>query len=261
MTSIDLYGQTAAVTGGGRGIGRVTAQTLAAAGATVAVLSRSPSELAESVTLIERAGGRARAFPLDVLNATAVAETLAEIARALGPLDLLVNNAGDGGPVGPLEETDPALWWHTQEVNLRGPMLCTHAVLPGMIERRRGRIINVSSSAAEISQPYFSSYIVSKLALNKMTELLAMETKHHGIAIFAISPGAVHTAMSEAFLESDKAARWMPWFRPMFAEHAGPPERAAKLCLTLASGQADSLTGKFLSITDDLAALAASATV
>jgi NAD(P)-dependent dehydrogenase (short-subunit alcohol dehydrogenase family) len=180
-------------------------------------------------------------------------------SRALGPLDLLVNNAGDGGPVGPLEETDPALWWHTQEVNLRGPMLCTHAVLPGMIERRRGRIINVSSRAAEISQPYFSSYIVSKLALNKMTELLAMETKHHGIAMFAISPGPVHTAMSEAFLESDKAARWMPWFRPMFAEHAVPPERAANLCLTLASGQADSLTGKCLSITDDLDALAASA--
>ena len=133
------------------------AQTLAAAGATVAVLSRSPSELAESVTLIERAGGRARAFPLDVLNPAAVAETLAEIERALGPLDLLVNNAGDGGPVGPLEETDPALWWHTQEVNLRGPMLCTHAVLPGMIERRRGRIINVSSRAAEITQPYFST--------------------------------------------------------------------------------------------------------
>ena len=165
-----------------------------------------------------------------------------------------MNNAVDGGPVGALEEIDPALWWHTQEVNLRGPMLCTRAVLPGMIQRRRGRIINVSSRAAEITQPYFSSYIVSKLALNKMTELLAMETKHYGIFMFAISPGAVHTAMSEAFLESDKAARWMPWFRPMFAEHAVPPEHAANLCLTLASGQADSLTGKCLSITDDLAA-------
>ena len=259
MMPIDLYGQTVAVTGGGRGIGRAMAQALAAAGATVAVLSRSPRELAETVTLIERAGGRSRAFPLDVLNAAAVAETLAEIARALGPLDLLVNNVGDGGPVGPLEETDPALWWHTQEVNLRGPMLCTHAVLPGMIERRRGRIINVSSGAAEMSLAYFSSYIVSKAALNKMTELLAVETKQYGIAMFAISPGAVHTAMSEAFLKSEKAAKWMPWFRPMFAEHAVPPERAAKLCLTLASGQADSLTGKCLSITDDLDALAASA--
>jgi NAD(P)-dependent dehydrogenase (short-subunit alcohol dehydrogenase family) len=259
MTPIDLHGQLAAVTGGGRGIGRVIAQTLAAAGAAVAVLSRSPSELVETVTLIERAGGRARAFPLDVLNAADVAGTLAEIARALGPLDLLVNNAGDGGPVGPLEQTDPALWWRTQEVNLRGPMLCTHAVLPGMIERRRGRIINVSSRAAEISQPYLSSYIVSKLALNKMTELLAVETKQYGIAMFAISPGPVHTAMSEAFLKSDEAAKWMPWFRPMFAEHAVPPELAAKLCLTLASGQADSLTGRSLSITDDLAALAASA--
>jgi len=113
----------------------------------------------------------------------------------------------------------------TQEVNLRGPMLCTHAVLPGMIERRHGRIINVSSGAAEISLAYLSSYIVSKAALNKMTELLAVETKQYGIAMFAISPGAVHTAMSEAFLKSEKAAKWMPWFRPMFAEHAVPPER------------------------------------
>src|ERR1700744_732644 len=105
MTSINLYGQIAAVTGGGRGIGRATAQALAAAGATVAVLSRSPSELAESGKLIEQGGGRARAFPLDILNAAAVAETLAAIEHTLGPLDLLVNNAGDGGPVGPLEET------------------------------------------------------------------------------------------------------------------------------------------------------------
>jgi NAD(P)-dependent dehydrogenase (short-subunit alcohol dehydrogenase family) len=259
MTSVNLYGQMAAVTGGGRGIGRAIAQTLAAAGATVAVSSRSPSELTETVALIERAGGRAHSFPLDVLDQTAVAATLGEIGRTLGPLDLLVNNAGDGGPIGPLEETDPALWWHTQEVNVRGPMLCTHAVLPGMIERRRGRIINVSSGAAELNTPYFSSYIVSKAALNKMTELLAAETRQYGIAMFAISPGPVRTAMSEAFLTSDEAAKWMPWFRPMFAERAVPPERAAQLCLTLASGQADSLTGKFLSITDDLAALAASA--
>jgi len=257
MASINLNGQIAAVTGGGRGIGRVIAQTLAGAGATVAVLSRSPSELAESVALIEIAGGRARAFPLDVLDERAVGETLAEIGRALGPLDVLVNNAGDGGPVGPLEQTDPALWWHTQEVNVRGPMLCTHAVLPGMIERRRGRIINVSSGAAEINIPYFSSYIVSKTALNKMTELLATETKQYGIAMFSISPGPVRTAMSEAFLKSDEAAKWMPWFRPMFAEREVPPERAAQLCLTLASGQADVLTGRFLSLTDDLAILAA----
>jgi NAD(P)-dependent dehydrogenase (short-subunit alcohol dehydrogenase family) len=215
--------------------------------------------LAESVALIESAGGRSRAFPLDVLNESAVSETLAEIGRALGPLDLLVNNAGDGGPVGPLEQTDPALWWHTQEVNVRGPMLCTHAVLPGMIERRRGRIINVSSGAARLNTPYFSSYIVSKAALNKMTELLATETKQYGIAMFSISPGPVRTAMSEALLKSEEGAKWLPWFRPMFAEREVPPERAAELCLTLASGQADALTGKFILVGDDLAELAASA--
>lgn len=252
MAAINLQGQIAAVTGGGRGIGRVIAQTLAAAGATVAVLSRSASELAETVALIKQAGGRARAFTLDVLKESAVSKVMGKIERALGPLDLLVNNAGDGGPIGPLEQTDPALWWHTQEVNVRGPMLCTHAVLPGMIERRRGRIINVSSGAATLNTPYFSSYIVSKLALNKMTELLATETKQHGIAMFAISPGPVHTAMSDSFLQSEDAMKWMPWFAPMFAANAVGPERAAELCLTLASGQADSLSGKLISIGDDL---------
>jgi NAD(P)-dependent dehydrogenase (short-subunit alcohol dehydrogenase family) len=259
MSAINLRGQVAAVTGGGRGIGRVIAQTLAAAGATVAVLSRSTGELAETVALIDGAGGRARAFPLDVLDAAAVAATFGEIGRTLGPLDLLVNNAGDGGPIGPLEQGDPAAWWRTQEVNLRGPMLCTHALLPGMIERRRGRIINVSSGAATLNTPYFSSYVVSKAALNKMTELLAMETKQYGLAMFAISPGPVHTAMSDGFLQSEAVAKWMPWFAPMFAENAVPPERAAQLCLTLASGEGDALSGRFVSVGDDLAALATTA--
>jgi NAD(P)-dependent dehydrogenase (short-subunit alcohol dehydrogenase family) len=256
MSSINLQGQTAAVTGGGRGIGRVIAQTLAAAGATVVVLSRSQSELAETVALIERAGGRARAVPLDVLDEAAVAAAFTEIGRELGPLDILVNNAGDGGPIGPLEQTDPGVWWRCQEVNVRGPMLCTHAVLPGMIERRRGRIINMSSGAANLNTPYFSSYVISKAALNKMTELLATETKQYGIAMFAVSPGPVHTAMSDGYLQSEEAMKWMPWFAPMFAANAVGPERVAELCVKLASGQADSLSGKFISIGDDLEALA-----
>ncbi len=243
-------GQTVAVTGGGRGIGRVIAQTFAAAGADVVVLARSASELAETVALI---GSRARAVTLDVLDAAAISQAF----NAIGPLDVLVNNAGDGGPVGPVEQSDPVVWWRTQEVNVRGPMLCTHAVLPGMIARRRGRIINMSSGAANLNTPYFSSYIISKAALNKMIELLATETKDHGVSFFAVSPGPVHTAMSEAFLKSPEAAKWMPWFGPMFAKNAVGPELAADLCVKLASGKYDSLSGKFISVADDLDKLVA----
>lgn len=246
-----LLGHVAAVTGSGRGIGRAIAQKLAAAGASVMVLARSKNELAETVAFVTLEGGVARSALLDVTDATAIQNVFAEI----GPLDLLVNNAGDGGPIGPFEQSDPAIWWHTQEVNVRGPMLCTHAVLPGMIARRRGRVVNVSSGAGAMTIPYFSSYVTSKASLNKMTECLAAETKDHGVAIFSISPGPVHTAMSEAVLKSEDGRTWMPWFKPMFEEHSVPPERAAELVLALASGRYDALSGRFLSITDDLDAL------
>jgi NAD(P)-dependent dehydrogenase (short-subunit alcohol dehydrogenase family) len=257
---IDLAGQVAVVTGGGRGIGRAIAQALAGAGAAVAVIARSENELAETVAHITQAGGLARAFPADVTVAPAVRIAFERIAQSLGPVDLLINNAGAPGPLGPFWENDPADWWRVMDVNLRGPMLCTNAVLPEMIARRRGRIINVSSGGGNMAIAYFSGYVASKTALIRFTECVAAEAKPYGLAMFSLGPGTVRTAMSEYSLNSPEGKKWLPWFRRIFDEGlAGPAERPAQLALALASGKADALSGCFVQISDDLDSLIKSA--
>src|SRR5579872_2676959 len=163
---MDLKGHTAVVTGGGRGLGRAFAQALGARGAKVVVIARSEHELDETVASI---GSRARAFAANVTDA----ESVGEVFRKIGAVDVLVNNAGVLGPIGPFAETDFDDWWRTIDVNVRGSMLCMHAVLPGMIERHGGRIINIVTSA--FSPAYLSAYLTSKTALIRATECIAAE--------------------------------------------------------------------------------------
>jgi len=248
-----LQNQVALVTGGGRGIGRAVAQALASAGARVAVLARSEDELNETVRLIATSGGTARAYTADVTRRDQIEAAVRQMEEALGPVDVLVNNAGDVKPFGPLWETDPDEWWRSLEINLRGPLLCTRAVLPGMIARRRGRIINVSSRAGTMAAPYYSSYVSSKTALIRFTECCALEAKPHGVAAFAISPGTVRTAMANYSLESAEGKKWLPWFSQIIEQHIDvPAERPAQLVLALASGKFDALTGRMVSVFDDL---------
>jgi NAD(P)-dependent dehydrogenase (short-subunit alcohol dehydrogenase family) len=254
----DLGGQVALVTGGGRGIGRAIAEALAAAGAAVAVVARSEGQVAEAVESLRRSGARAVAIPADVSDPASVERMAREVERALGPLDLLVNNAGVAGPLGPIAENDPAEWWRCQEVNLRGPFLCARAVLPGMIARRRGRIVNVASGAGTWAIPYLSAYVVSKTALIRLTEVLAAEVAAHGVSAFAIEPGTVRTAMAEHALQSEGGRRWLPWLGAIFDEGRDVPAAvAARLVLLLASGRADPLSGRFFTVADDVLGLAA----
>lgn len=251
--SSPLQRQTAVVTGGGRGIGRAIALALAAAGAKVAILARSETELGDTAAMIGKAGGQAQAFRADVADARELLGALASIEKALGPVDVLVNNAGILGPIAPFWETDPDHWWRVMEVNLRGPMLCTRHVLHGMTARRCGRIINVASGAAIAPYTYFSAYVASKTALVRFTECLAAEARPYGIAVFAIEPGTVRTRMSEYSLNSPEGKRWIPWFKNLFDEGLiSPPERVAQRVLYLASGRADPLSGRFLPLSDDL---------
>jgi NAD(P)-dependent dehydrogenase (short-subunit alcohol dehydrogenase family) len=248
-----LLGQVAVVTGGGRGLGRAVACRLAAEGVNVAVAARSTDELDKTVRLIEESGGQATAFAMDVSNAEAVQQLIDAVERDAGPVDLLVNNAAVIPPLGPIWEVAPEDWWRLMEINLFGTFLCARAVLAGMTRRGRGRIVNVASGAGIESPPFLSAYVASKAAVIRLSEELAAETGRHGVAVFAIDPGWMSTAMSAYLADSPQGLRWTPSARSLFGTEVHvPPSRAADLVVTLATGQADDLSGRYLTVWDDV---------
>ena len=241
------------------------ASTLAAAGAAVAVTGRSAAQVGETTQMIETAGGRVFPVIFDVADLSGVEHAFSEIEARLGPVSVLVNNAGAGGPFAYSWEADPDSWWETFEVNVRGAFLCSRAVLPGMIRRGGGRIINLASNAGIYRWPTASAYSASKAALIKFTENLAVELKGHHVHVFAFHPGVVDGGMTHAALASDAKAgspayRATMWVREQYESgNTVPPELAAKSILFLASGGGDALSGRYLTVFDDLAALAAGA--
>src|SRR6266511_3230613 len=207
--AVDLSGQAALVTGGSRGVGSAIADALAASGAEVHTVSRS-----EGVDVTDREA----------------------VERAVAGL-------------GPVWEVDPDDWRRDLETSLLGAFHCCRAVLPGMIERRCGRIVNVSSGVASRSYPHGSGYAAAKAGLVNFTQTLAAETSEHGLAVFAISPGFVWTEMTERLRDSPEGRRWFPGFT---SSDPNEPERAGELVLRLASGEADALSGRFIHVRDDL---------
>jgi len=250
---IDLGGQVAIVTGGGRGIGRAMAQALAAAKAKVAVVARSEAQLNETVDLIRKDGGRVLAFPADVTDRIAIEKMVETVQRELGAVDILVNNAGVAGEPELMWNRDPEEARRIFDVNLYGPYLCSVTVLKQMIERHRGYIINVASGAALHPGKATSAYAVSKAALLRLTECIAVEGEAEGIVAFAIDPGPVRTAMAEQVIASEGAKIYLPEFRQIILSGAGiPPEVSARLVVLLASGQLDALSGRFIDVSDDI---------
>jgi NAD(P)-dependent dehydrogenase (short-subunit alcohol dehydrogenase family) len=256
-----LAGQTAIVTGGGRGIGRIIAEALAAAGAAVAVVARSEAEVVATATAIAQHGGRGLAQVADVCDADAVAAMVREVERRLGPVNLLVNNAGTGEAIGPTWETAPDRWWRDVEVVLRGAFLCSRAVLAGMVERGSGRIVNVTSRAGSFGVPYQTAYSSSRAALFLFSEGLAREVAEHGIRVFALTPGIVRTAMTENLLHSEAGRRWLPELAQIVEGDAGwvAPDVVGAAVTALASGRADALSGRWIHAEDDLEVLVARA--
>ena len=241
----ELEGRKALVTGGGRGIGRSICRTLGAAGARVAILARTREQVEEAAQDLSRAGSTALALTADVSVPGQVAAAVDEVERAWGGIDILVNNAGVLGPAGPAHAADPEAWLASVRVNLGGCFLCCRAVLPGMIARRRGEIVNLSGGGAVSPRPWFSAYGAAKAGVVRFTETLAAEVAPHGVRVNAVAPGAVPTDMAR------EAAAVL---REMAAAEGGAPapsgatpERAAELVLYLVSPRSAGLSGRLLS--------------
>jgi NAD(P)-dependent dehydrogenase (short-subunit alcohol dehydrogenase family) len=252
---VRLDGQVVLVTGAGRGIGRAIALGLSGAGASVAVCARSQDEVARTTADIAERNGHALAVRADVSDRHNVEHMVALVQAEMGPVDLLVNNAGRSGRYQALAASDPDDWWRTMEVNVRGPLYCSCAVLPGMLARGHGRIVNVSSHAGFAAWPMMSDYAVSKLALLRLTENLAAETKGQGVHVFAVVPGVVRTAMTEDALTCGEPSIEQ-FFQWAFDSGLDAPAGAtAELVAYLASGAADALSGRYVSAAKGLAGL------
>lgn len=213
---MQLNNHTAFITGAGRGIGRAIALRFAAEGCKVAVTARTETEIHAVAEAITARGGTAIALPCDVSDPASVDSAVAATVDALGPISILVNNAGFAD-FRPFAETTFADWQQTMDVNLHGVFHCIQAVLPEMTRQKSGRIINISSVSALKGIPNQSAYCAAKHALNGLTKTLAMELQTHGIGVHAICPGGVQTRLAaEAMPERDQA----DWMTPDDIAHA-----------------------------------------
>ncbi len=249
-----LQDRVALITGAGRGIGRAIALAFAAEGARLALTARTVSELDEVVRQIRAAGGTALALPADLADRAAARSLVGQVETKLGPVEILVNNAGIGSSGGPSAVVDFSddFWEQTLQVNLTAPYLLSKAVLPSMLAKKWGRIIMIASINGKIGALHGAAYAASKHGLLGLMRSLAMEVTSQGIAVNAICPGPVHTVMNDRRVEYDARRRGVP-----FEEQAAgltplgrrlEPEEIAPLAVYLASNAAAGVVGQAINI-------------
>jgi 3-oxoacyl-[acyl-carrier protein] reductase len=191
-----LSGQSALVTGAGRGIGSAIARRLATLGASVFLCARTRSSLQSVAAEISAAGADATALECDVTSLESVARAASTVEQARGRLDILVNNAGVGAFAGPLHEMTPEAWEKVLNTNLRGVYYCVRAFAPLMIRAGKGHIVNISSLAGKNALPNGAAYAASKWGLNGLSYSIAEELRTHGIRVSVVCPGSVNTDLS-----------------------------------------------------------------
>jgi NAD(P)-dependent dehydrogenase (short-subunit alcohol dehydrogenase family) len=254
---MELEGACVIVTGGSRGIGRAIAEAFVERGARVAIASRSEDEVEAAAAELGAGDERALGIPTDVTVPEQVERMAAVAEHEFGPIRVLVNNAGSLTAVGPSWEVDAERWLTDVRTNLCGTFLSCQAVMPGMVARGEGCVINMVGGGATSPHVYGSGYGCSKAAVLAFTETLAMEAADTGVKVFALSPGLVRTRMTTSLAESPEGQRWRPFIGRMLAEgqHV-PPETAARLAVALAEGRADRRAGCLFSAGDDVDAIA-----
>ncbi len=244
-----LQDQIAIITGGGRGLGRAIALAFAREGAKVVISSRTAAEI-EHVAL-ELRSLKKEALPIvaDVSQEEQVRHLVQETLKSYGTIDILVNNAAVRGPIAPIHEISLADWQKTIGINLSAAFLCIKEVLPTMMHKKKGKIINIATTLTP--RPNLTPYMVSKAALVHLTKQLSREYKEFNIQINAIHPGVMDTRLQEEIRKAGTKAIGTDMFERLKEEGLlKSPDEPAKLVLFLASRIADGITGEFLSYDD-----------
>lgn len=259
---MDLPGRTAIVTGSGRGIGRVIALEFAREGANVVCCARHEADVAETVRMIEADGGSGLPMRCDVTKGDEIDALVAATLERFGRIDVLFNNAGSFRAIGALWEVDPEAWWCDVTTNLFGAMRTSRAVLPGMMERNEGVIINMSGGGSTSPMPGGSGYASSKAALLRFSDSLAGELEREGydILVLSIDPGFVHTEMTELLRREPLGVKWIPWSKKNIdAGTTHPPEECAKAAVRMLKVACPALSGRVFEVGMDFERIAARA--
>jgi 3-oxoacyl-[acyl-carrier protein] reductase len=241
-----LAGKVAIVTGASRGIGAAAALALGEAGASVVLAARTAAQAEANARQIDAAGGKAVAMTCDVSDYAACQRLVHETTRHFGAPDVLVNNAGVIEPIGMVGETDPTEWARSIEINLIGAYYAIRAVLPGMIERGGGDIINVSSGAALRPQEGWSAYCAGKAGLAMLTRSIDLEHRAAGIRVFGFQPGTTDTDMQVTIRASG-----INMVSKIPREQLTPVAHPASAIVYLCKREADDLAGREFSLRDD----------
>ena len=244
-----LQNRVAIITGGGRGLGRSVALAFGKEGAKVVVAARTREEIEHVAEELRSLRKDAIAIPADVSSEDQVNQMVRKALEAYGTIDILVNNAGARGPIAPIHEISLAEWEQTLRVNLTAAFLCTKAVIPVMIKKKEGKIINVATTMTP--RPNLTPYMVAKAGLIHLTKQLSRELKDYNIQVNAIHPGVMDTQMQEEIRKAGAKAIGTDMFERLKEEGIlHPPSEPAKLVLFLASRAADGITGEYLSFDD-----------
>jgi 2-hydroxycyclohexanecarboxyl-CoA dehydrogenase len=243
--------RVAMVTGGARGIGRAIAVALAADGRVVAVGDLDEGGAGETAAKIERDGSRALGLALDVTDTSSVTAAVERAADELGPIDVLVNNAGWDAMI-PFLETDERFWDRVIEINFKGCMRLTHAILPGMVERGFGRVVNIGSDAGRVGSSLESVYSGAKGGVIAFTKTIAREVARSGVTANTVCPGPTRTPMLEEMTREGGGRLVEALTRAVPMRRLGEPEDVGAAVAFFASDAAGYITGQTLSVSGGL---------